>query len=384
MVWKWLTLAAVATSLMLAIASAQAERVVLIEYGLAGCPHCKEQLEILRGLGVEFIYVELQDNETNVEEYLSIYDSVVGGEHYVPLIIVAFNTTPKAVVVGGGDAKYWENLIERVEGINGILVVGVEGGERVLEDEELISMLEHVIEARLKGRVSPSRKPRESLTISQAIPIMLSTALADSVNPCTFSVFTALLLITLSLSGRREALLASIAFIVAVYACYYALGVGLVTAIATLPSIFTKIVAIAGLAVGAYSVTSSIKGGFRSPLPSRLKRITEERVSRAVSPLGAAAAGVVCSFTLLPCSSGPYLVFTAVLSRLSEEYAKYLLLALYNIIFVLPLAGIAMAVTLLGLAARRVKAWRTKGLATMELVSGVLLIAVCTYIMLFY
>ncbi|RLE95270.1 MAG: hypothetical protein DRJ96_08825 [Thermoprotei archaeon] len=247
----------------------------------------------------------------------------------------------------------------------------------------MIQAAQRVVEARLRGLApSPGTGPKP-LTLREVLPILVSTAAADSVNPCTFSVFTALLLITLSLAGRGRALASSLAFIAAVYACYYLLGLGLTVAIVALPPIFVKVIAAAGLVVGAYSVASSLRGEFRSPVPSRLKRVTEEALYKVAGPLGAAGLGALCSFTLLPCSSGPYVVFTATLSRLPEPGIRYLLLGLYNAIFVAPLVAIAVAVTLLGLAARRVKKWRSgRSLALMELVGGILLVAVCAYILL--
>ncbi|MCD6357515.1 MAG: hypothetical protein J7L75_02935 [Thermoproteales archaeon] len=370
-------------ALLPVLATCLPQEVVIVEYGMETCPHCSEQKEVLGGLGVPFVYVELLGNETNVMEYLALYDSLIGGERYVPLIVIVINGVVKAAVVGGGDASYWEGVNERAAQVEGVLVVDSEGRERVVTNETVIQAAQRVVEARLRGLApSPGTGPKP-LTLREVLPILVSTAAADSVNPCTFSVFTALLLITLSLTGRGRALASSLAFIAAVYACYYLLGLGLTVAIVALPPIFVKVIAAAGLVVGAYSVASSLRGEFRSPVPSGLKRVTEEALYKVAGPLSAAGLGALCSFTLLPCSSGPYVVFTATLSRLPEPGLRYLLLGLYNAIFVAPLVAIAVAVTLLGLAARRVKKWRSgRSLALMELVGGILLVAVCAYILL--
>lgn len=183
----------------------------------------------------------------------------------------------------------------------------------------------------------------------------------------------------------REAAASSAAFIAAVYSCYYLLGLGLIAVTAALPSIFLKMVAAVGLAAGLYSIAVNLKGGFKSPVPDKLKRITENALNRVAGPLGAAGLGALCSFTLLPCSSGPYVVFAGVLSRLQNLLLRHALLALYNAIFVSPLAAIAAAVCLFGVKARSLKKLRSeKTLLIMELAASILLAAVCTWLLIAY
>lgn len=52
--------------------------------------------------------------------------------------------------------------------------------------------------------------------------------------------------------------------------------------------------------------------------------------------------GVIVSTTLLPCSAGSYLVYAIIISRTGKALA-FLLLALYNVVFVLPLVVILLA-----------------------------------------
>ena len=87
------------------------------------------------------------------------------------------------------------------------------------------------------------------------------------------------------------------------------------------------------------------------------------------------------SLTLLPCSSGPYLVALCLMSRLSFCEACGLL-CLYNLIFVAPLVGILMVIAAAESYARRVKRLRTRGLRWMNIIASALLIAVCVYVLL--
>jgi len=368
-------------------ASANPQRALVIEYGEALCPDCVKQKQILESLnrssGVPYLYVELMGNETNVKEFDRIYELAVGGElRATPLLVLVVEGRAKAVAVGPLDESELLNLIERAQKAPGFLVA-VGGDARELADNSRIEEVQKIIDARLSGSPYAAASPEEDA--SRVLPLLLTLAAADSVNPCTFAVYTALLLVVLTLRGRKGAALSALSFAAAVYACYYALGLGLVAVSSLLPHVFVKAVAAVGIAVGLYSIAANLGGRFKSPVPEPLKRVTEAALMKVAGPAGAAALGALCSFTLLPCSSGPYVVFAAVLSRVSQPALRYLLLGLYNAVFVSPLLAIAAAVSALNVAAKRVKGWRSEEvLARMELAGSALLIAVCVYLLLAY
>lgn len=367
-------------------ASANPQRALVIEYGEALCPDCVKQKQILESLnrssGVPYLYVELMGNETNVKEFDRIYELAVGGElRATPLLVLVVEGRAKAVAVGPLDESELLNLIERAQKAPGFLVA-VGGDTRELADNSRIEEVQKIIDARLSGSPYAAASPEDA---SRVLPFLLTLAAADSVNPCTFAVYTALLLVVLTLRGRKGAALSALSFAAAVYACYYALGLGLVAVSSLLPHVFVKAVAAVGIAVGLYSIAANLGGRFKSPVPEPLKRVTEAALMKVAGPAGAAVLGALCSFTLLPCSSGPYVVFAAVLSRVSQPALRYLLLGLYNAVFVSPLLAIAAAVSALNVAAKRVKGWCSEEvLARMELAGSALLIAVCVYLLLAY
>ena len=124
------------------------------------------------------------------------------------------------------------------------------------------------------------------MTVGEVLAPVIAAALADSVNPCTFSVFTALMLMIMFFKGRARMLQAGGAFIAAVYLMYYLMGLGLIRVFAELWWI-VYVVAAAGIALGSYELyTSLAEGRFKSPLPRPLYRFTERMVD-AVSRKGA-------------------------------------------------------------------------------------------------
>ncbi len=208
-------------------------------------------------------------------------------------------------------------------------------------------------------------------------------ALTDSVNPCTFMVFTAMLLITLQSVGRTRAAAAGLCFIYAVFAGYYVIGVAGISFFGVFQGV-NKALALAGLVFGGSAVLSGLTG--RSPIPGRLRAFLEERVMKTGASLAASfALGLFSAFTLLPCSSGPYVVGLGLLSVLKDTGQAYALLALYNLILVLPLIVILVAVAFSGTMAREVKVFRSgvfRRKGVIDVIEGVALIVICAYILL--
>ena len=90
--------------------------------------------------------------------------------------------------------------------------------------------------------------------------------------------------------------------------------------------------------------------------------------------------GIVASFTLLPCSAGPYLVFASLLS-LSEWIARLGYLLVYVLIFISPLILILLGA--LGLTkVRGVNEYLLKHEAKIKLGAGIVLVLVAAYLAL--
>jgi len=387
--WR-VRLALIPPLVLAALLIAAPQLILVIEYGESRCPACASQKEILEGLQkggkLSYVYVDLAGSEENAREFVEIYDLLglreVTGGYYVPLLLVVVDGRVRGVAAAGVyTADQLLSFAQRAADAANLLTMV---GPSVLEvrDERAAARLQSIVEARLRGAgVQPGYRP---LSASEALALLVPLAAADSVNPCTFAVYTALLMLVLVLGGPRRMLASALAFIAAVFACYYLLGVGLVTVASAMPPALLKAVAAAGLMLAAYSIAASLKG-FRSPVPERLKRVTEGALNRVAGPAGAAGLGALCSFTLLPCSSGPYLVFAGILSRVQQWAIRYALLAVYNLIFVAPLAALAAAVLILGIKAKTLKKLRTESaLALMEIVASALLATVCAWLLLAY
>lgn len=245
-----------------------------------------------------------------------------------------------------------------------------------IDDETVKTRLEELF-------IGQEKNLTEINALSLLAPLVL-LALADSVNPCTFAAFTALLLIALrSLSKTKVAAVGS-AFLIAVFIGYLVLGLGLyhVFSIVPIVSYIDQFLAIIGLALGFYTVAQGLKPKLRTPIPNSFRRFLDSHITLLyVSPLASFFLGILATITLLPCSSGPYLVGIGLLSILKDFMQILLLLVVYNIIFVSPLFIILVAFLASERLTHRIKAFRTRKLRIMELVSGILLIIVCFYLL---
>jgi cytochrome c biogenesis protein CcdA/glutaredoxin len=188
-----------------------------------------------------------------------------------------------------------------------------------------------------------------------ALTVVLA-GLVDGLNPCAFATLV-FFVSYLTLSGRegKEVLLVGAAFTLGVFLAYLAVGLGFYKVLGMLGNLLTRLgrwvygltaVLCAGLAV--FSFLDFLKarrgeiGDMSLNLPHKLRMrinavIRKGRGARAYV-LGAFGTGLVVSFLELACTGQVYLptiIFVTSVPELRVRAVGYL--ALYNLLFVLPL-----------------------------------------------
>ncbi len=205
--------------------------------------------------------------------------------------------------------------------------------------------------------------------------LTISLAAVDSINPCTIYLYI-LLLIAASVTGIalekkitiRRVVSIGLAFILAVMVGYIILGLGLITVLSMVPKlVFTAV----GVGFGSWTIYSGLTGKEKVVAKRKVVKLLPH-ASKSV--LLSILLGLLATFTLLPCSVGPYIVFTGVVSKLPLVSAAPLLL-LYNIIFVLPLVAVLVAI-LLGISRSKIRELIIKHNRLLSIASGILLIIV--------
>jgi cytochrome c biogenesis protein CcdA/glutaredoxin len=226
------------------------------------------------------------------------------------------------------------------------------------------------------------RKNSHKLTL----PLIISAAAVDAINPCAFAVLIILMTTILSSGQRKRALAAGICFATAIYISYLLMGLGIYRALATakFSDWFMKIVGALAILLGFLNIKDYFwygGGGFVMEVPMSWRPKMKALIHSVTSPIGALAIGFLVSLFLLPCTSGPYIVILGMLSQRETFFSALIWLLLYNFIFVLPMIAISLA-AYRGLNPQKAEEARQKRLRLLHLIAGLLMLGMGLVILL--
>jgi len=209
-------------------------------------------------------------------------------------------------------------------------------------------------------------------------------ALADSVNPCEIAVLTMVLMSILiqNPDKRKKVLYAGLAFVSSVFIGYIFYGVVLVQFFKTATeflrqnSIFIyDVLAVFAMILGALNIKDFFyykAGSVGTEMPLFLRPKVKRIINQITSAKGAFIIGFLVTIFLLPCTIGPYIVASGILSSMSVLQSS-LWLVYYNILFVLPMLAITLIVYLGFAQIDEVSGWKEKNIKRLHLIAGILL-----------
>ena len=198
------------------------------------------------------------------------------------------------------------------------------------------------------------------------LPVIAGAALADSINPCAFSILFLTITFLFSLGkDRRFIVKAGSAYIAGIALVYTLIGVGLlrVMSVFQIPNVMAKFGAIILI---AYSIIGIINEFFpRFPLNLQIPTAAHPTIAKVVHRGTVPAAlllGVLVGMFEFPCTGGPYLFVLSLLHDQATFWSGFAYLLAYNLIFVFPLVLIlAMASSKTALdKAERIRKLETK------------------------
>ncbi|HDZ22046.1 hypothetical protein LCGC14_0016450 [marine sediment metagenome] len=242
------------------------------------------------------------------------------------------------------------------------------GGRYLKGSKDILSQLESVVEAEFRAEAStyaPTESDLEELFTSQGPSQLLErlgiwgvvvAGLLDGINPCAFTTIIFLLsMMTYLGKSRRDIAAVGVGYTVAVFATYFLIGLGLLSAvkifsvqhgIATAISYGVGVLAL-GLAVWSMvdfirymrsGKTSSATLGLPDGLRKRIHKVIREGLKVRRLLLGAIVIGFLVAVLESLCTGQVYLPTITVIARTPGMRAygvAYLLL--YNGAFILPL-----------------------------------------------
>jgi cytochrome c biogenesis protein CcdA len=218
------------------------------------------------------------------------------------------------------------------------------------------------------------------------LSVVLISAAIDSINPCAIGVLILMVSVVLNGKGsmRRLFFLGSL-YIGAIFFTYLLAGLGLIYFLASVPLFVAEYLAII---VGSFVILAGLLEikdfywygrGFSLQIPpyfaEKIHKFSKNVTVPGVILLGAFIAGVE-----LPCTGAPYLAIITLLSLNFDAYA-FLLLIIYNVVFVLPLVVILCLVAL-GTKIEKISAWKQSNKGYMRFAIGFMLIGLGWLLML--
>jgi cytochrome c-type biogenesis protein len=202
-------------------------------------------------------------------------------------------------------------------------------------------------EALAQARTAGGLAPVGVANLGALLPAVVVTGLLDSVNPCAFAVILLLIafLFTLRQSRRRVLQLGGV-YIAMIFLVYFAIGLGLLSAVRL--SGDPHFVARAGswllIGLGIINLIEYFfpKFPIKLHMPEAAHHKTNELLKKATLP-ATAGMGILVGLCTFPCSGGIYVSIITLLNAKTTLAWGITYLALYNVIFVLPLVVILLA-----------------------------------------
>ncbi|MCK4592020.1 cytochrome c biogenesis protein [Candidatus Parcubacteria bacterium] len=246
-------------------------------------------------------------------------------------------------------------------------------GQCLMGDMPIINFFE-------KSAASSNNNPGNNFPASQTdltIPMVISGALVDAINPCEFAVLILLLTTILVNDNRKKSLQAGLAFSLSMFISYYLMGLGLYGAVASagLSGTFMKIIGVLAILVGLFNLKDYFwyGKGFVMEVPLSWRPKMKKLIRSITSPTGAFFVGFLVSLFLLPCTSGPYIVVMGMLGNTATFNTALWMLLLYNLIFISPMVLITLGVYR-GLDPQKLEKLRKGKIKLLHLTSGLIML----------
>jgi cytochrome c-type biogenesis protein len=176
------------------------------------------------------------------------------------------------------------------------------------------------------------------------LPVIVISALIDSINPCAISVLFLTITFLFSLGkDRRFVLMSGGVYILAIAVVYTLIGLGAlkVLTLFNVPNIMAKVGASILL---IYSLIGLINEFFPSfPIKLKMPDSTHATLAKVINKGSIPAfllLGALVALFEFPCTGGPYLFVLSLLHDYENFWKGFMYLIIYNIVFVSPLVFI--------------------------------------------
>lgn len=222
-----------------------------------------------------------------------------------------------------------------------------------------------------RASFAESAANKQSLLLST----VLLTGLVDGINPCAMAILLFFITFLFSIRKNRWAIAQmGLVYIGAVYVVYFLVGLGLLKVSGLTQGHWLGQVG-AGLLVlfGSVNLLNALfpKFPIRLELPEIGKDGLKTWMYRATLP-ASLVLGTLMGLESFPCSGGPYVAILGLLGSQTEFWQGLAYLALYNLMFVLPLI-IILGLSLNPVMGRKIQAWERASSRTVRGATGAIM-----------
>ena len=222
--------------------------------------------------------------------------------------------------------------------------------------------------------------------LSQLLPAVIVTGLLDSVNPCAFAVILLLLAFLFTLRKSRSHILKlGFVYVGMIFLVYFAIGLGILQAVrfSNDPHFVARAGAWLLIGLGVINLIEYLFPNF--PIKLHMPKIAGARtnalIKQATLPT-TMLAGLLVGLCTFPCSGGIYVSIITLLNAKTTLAWGVSYLALYNIMFVLPLIVILLLVSN-RMAAKTWARWEREHSLKIRLWYGVIMVSLGAAMLLY-
>ena len=222
--------------------------------------------------------------------------------------------------------------------------------------------------------------------LSQLLPAVIVTGLLDSVNPCAFAVILLLLAFLFTLRKSRSHILKlGFVYVGMIFLVYFAIGLGILQAVrfSDDPHFVARVGAWLLIGLGVINLVEYLFPNF--PIKLHMPKIAGARtnalIKQATLPT-TMLAGLLVGLCTFPCSGGIYVSIITLLNAKTTLAWGVSYLALYNIMFVLPLIVILLLVSN-RMAAKTWARWEREQSLKIRLWYGVIMVSLGAAMLLY-
>ena len=211
------------------------------------------------------------------------------------------------------------------------------------------------------------------------LPLVLISALLDSVHPCSFSI----LLITIAFLfgiqvSRKKILQLGGTYIVGIFTAYFLIGLGMlkVLHLFNTPHFMGKLGATILIVFGVINLLNRFFPAF--PIKLKIPKIAHSSMGKLMDKASFPAVfglGLLVGVCQFPCMGGPYLMVIGLLRDQVTYMSGFSYLLLYNLILIFPLV-VVLFISADKLLVDKMQIWKRDNINGLKFWSGIIMIII--------